>query len=162
MTPEIKVLQGLKWQIDCSKTSMRSDYVPKYAYTDRTANGLTRCIVDWINLNGGMAERISSTGRMIDKTQVVTNVLGQYKRIGSITYIPGTTRNGTADVSATFKSISGAVVSWKIEVKMKDVQSDAQKKYQKDIIAAGGVYDIVCSFSEFMVRYKELKEVPTQ
>lgn len=30
-------------------------------YTDKTANGLTRCIIDWITYNGGDAQRINST-----------------------------------------------------------------------------------------------------
>jgi len=160
MTPEIKVLQDLKWQLDCSKTNMPPAYVPKDKFSDKTANSLTKCIVTWININGGLAERISSTGRMIDNTKVVSNVLGQKYLIGSVGYIPGTTRNGTADVSATFKSLSGKVISWKIEVKIgNDRQSEAQIKYQKDIEAAGGYYTIAKDFAGFILEYKRLKEM---
>ncbi len=40
---------------------------PEYAiapqsYRDDTANGLTRCVVDFIRYNGGQAERINTTG----------------------------------------------------------------------------------------------------
>jgi len=162
MTPEIKVLQDLKWQLDCSKTNMPPSYVPKDKFSDKTANSLTKCIVTWININGGIAERISSAGRMIDNTKVVSNVLGQKYRIGSFGYIPGTSRNGTADVSATFRNIHGQVVSWKIEVKIgKDKQSEAQKQYQQDTEKAGGVYTLARSFSEFIKDYKRLMESPS-
>lgn len=160
MTPEIKVLQDLQWQDQCSRTSMPPAYVPKRTYTDRTANGLTKCIIEWINLNGGCAERIISTGRMIDHTKVVSNTLGQRMRIGSIGYIPGTTRNGTADVSATLKGVAGHVISWKIEVKIgKDRQSEAQRKYQADIERAGGVYTLARDFAGFILEYKRLVEM---
>ncbi len=31
-------------------------------YQDTTANGLTNCIIDWINYNGGYANRINTQG----------------------------------------------------------------------------------------------------
>ncbi len=55
---------------------------------------------------------------------------------------------GTADISAT---INGRSV--KIEIKMKDKQSEVQREYQRRIEAAGGVYLIVRSFAEFMTWY---------
>lgn len=122
--------------------------MPKVKYTDKTANGLTKCIVDWINLNGGQAERISNTGRYIDNKKIVTDVLGIRRQIGSGQYIKGTGTNGTADISAT---INGRSV--KIEVKMKDKQSDAQKRYQESIESAGGQYWIAHDFGEFIFQY---------
>lgn len=120
-----------------------------YKYTDKTANGLTRCITDWINFSGGQAERISSTGRVIDNRQTYTNAIGQVVTIGSTKYIPGTGTKGTADISAT---VNGRSV--KIEVKIgKDRQSEAQKTYQAKIEAAGGVYIIAKDFGSFLEWY---------
>ena len=57
----------LKYSLDCKKyPSMNPNYVPKTKYTDKTANGLTKCVVDWLNLNGHRADRVSSAGRYID------------------------------------------------------------------------------------------------
>lgn len=150
----LQVLTDLDWSIRCSQTSMRPDYVPKTTYTDKTANGLTKCIVHWLNLNGWQAERISTTGRYIDNSKVVTDVLGNRKKIGSGKYIKGSGTNGSADISATIKGRS-----IKIEVKIgKDRQSDAQKKYQEMIEKAGGVYFIATDFDEFMMFYKGIIE----
>lgn len=149
----IQTLQDLDWNIRCSNTKIPKDYVPKTTYTDKTANGLTKCIVHWLNLNGWQAERISTTGRYIDNSKIVTDVLGNRKKIGSGKYIKGNGTNGSADISATIK---GRSIKW--EVKMKDKQSEAQKKYQESIEKAGGFYFIVHNFDEFMEQYKYIIE----
>jgi hypothetical protein len=119
-------------------------------YRDDKANNLTKCIIDWIRLNGFQAERISVTGRYIDNTKVVTNVIGQQQRIGSREWIPSSMQKGSADISAT---INGRSV--KIEVKAgRDRQREAQKNYQQQIEAAGGIYIIARSFEEFLTWYK--------
>jgi hypothetical protein len=131
--------------------NMHPDCIPRPVYSDKTANGLTKMVIDWITLNGGQAERISNMGRYIDSSKVVTNVLGQRMKIGSGKFIPGAGTNGTADISAIVKGRSV-----KIEVKMKDKQSDAQKKYQESVERAGGIYYIVRSFDEFIEKYISL------
>ena len=115
----INILSDLEHAKSCLKSpSMPKDYVPRYKYTDKTANGLTRCIVDWINFNGGQAERISTTGRVIDNSVIVKDIFGNTRKIGSSKYIKGTGTRGSADISATIKGRSV-----KVEVKMKDKQS---------------------------------------
>jgi hypothetical protein len=120
-------------------------------YSDKTANGLTKCIIDFIRFNGGQAERISVTGRYIDNSIIVTNYLGNKKRIGSGQWIKPSMQSGTADISAT---IAGRSI--KIEVKCnitKDKQRPAQKEYQKQIEAAGGIYLLISSFDDFFEWY---------
>jgi hypothetical protein len=131
--------------------------LPEYArispkYNDKTANGLTRCIVDFIRLSGFQAERISCTGRIIDKSKIVSDCLGNQRRIGSSEWIKGSMQAGTADISAT---IAGKSV--KIEVKIgRDKQRPAQIEYQKQIEAAGGVYFITTNFAQFFLWYNKL------
>lgn len=152
MKPSLKVLTDLKWQHDCLNTKMRPDYVPKKKYTDITANGLTTCIVDWINLNGYQAERISTTGRYIDNSKIVTDILGNKKKIGSGKYIKSSGTVGSADISATIKGRSV-----KIEVKIgNDKQSEFQKQYESDVIRAGGYYFIAKDFDSFLSFYENL------
>lgn len=138
----------MQWEYACSRTKLPPDYVVRTKYNDNTANGLTKCVIDYINLSGGQAERISNTGRYIDESRIVTDVLGNRKKIGSGKYIKGTGTNGTADISATFKG-----KSIKIEIKMKDKQSEAQKEYQQAIERAGGVYFICHNFDEFLDKF---------
>lgn len=135
----------------CSQTKMRADYVVKNKFADNTANCLTKCIITKLQLDGWQAERISTTGRYIDDTKVVTNVMGHTKVIGSGKYIKGSGTNGSADISATIRGLSV-----KIEVKMKDKQSDAQKLYQENIERAGGIYFIARDFDEFIMFYTNI------
>ncbi|MEY2702113.1 MAG: hypothetical protein RLY43_746 [Bacteroidota bacterium] len=112
-----------------------------------TTNGLTKCIIAYIRLHGWQAERISTSGRVIDRTKVVSDCIGHLKRIGSMEYIPGTGTKGSADVSAT---IAGQSI--KIEVKnkkTKDKQSGAQKEYGATIDLSGGVYFLATDFDMF-------------
>lgn len=146
----ISKLIELKHSLECLKyPNMPPSYIPKYKYTDKTSNGLTRCIVDWINFNGGQAERINTMGRVIDKSIMVKDVMGNSRKIGSSSYIPGTGTKGSADISATIKGRSV-----KIEVKMKDKQSEHQIKYQQAIENAGGQYWLCHNFDEFMFHYE--------
>lgn len=120
---------------------------PSYFKASNTTNGLTKCIVAYIRLNGWQCERISTSGRVIDNTKIVTNCLGGVKKIGSSRYIPSTSSVGSADISAT---IDGASI--KIEVKnkkTKDRLSDNQVTYGALIDFSGGVYYIVKDFESF-------------
>jgi hypothetical protein len=106
--------------------------IPLTKYEDKTANGLTKCIVEFLNYSKCQAERISTTGLF---------------RNGKWTKGSGT--KGSADISAT---IQGRSV--KIEVKIgKDRQSEDQKKYQRSIEDCGGVYIIAKNFDDFVVWY---------
>lgn len=125
-------------------------YLTINGYKDNSANGLTKCIISFIRLMGGQAERISTTGRAIDRQTTFTDVTGRTRTIGRIEWIPGTGTNGSADISATIKGRSV-----KIEVKMKDSQSRDQVNYQKSIEQAGGVYIIARSFDGFLSWYNQ-------
>lgn len=115
-------------------------YIPKPTYTDTTANGLTKCIIDFIMLHGGQAERISVMGRPIKQAN------------GNYMFGKSHMTAGTADISAT---ICGRSV--KIEVKIgKDRQSEKQAKYQHDIERAGGLYYIARDFGSFVEWYNNV------
>ena len=151
MTP-LQQLTELDWQIRCSESRMPPEYIVRTKFTDKTANSLTKAIVKWINLNGYQAERISTSGRWVDNSKVVTDVLGNQKKIGSGKYIKGSGTKGSADISATIKG-----KSIKIEVKIgKDRQSESQIEYQKAIERAGGIYFIAKDFTSFYHFYSTL------
>lgn len=124
-------------------------YLAPRTFRDDTANRLTQCVIDFLRLSGHQAERVSTTGRMIDRRQTFEDVTGRSRTIGRATWIPGTGTNGSADISAT---IAGKSV--KIEVKFgPDRQSQAQKDYQQAIETAGGVYFIARTFDHFFAWY---------
>ena len=107
--------------------------IPPQPYRDDTANGLTRCIVDYIRFRGGQAERINTTGV-------------PEQRGGRIVWRKSNATKGSSDISAT---IAGRSV--KIEVKINsDRQSEAQRRYQATIEQAGGLYFIAKDFTTFV------------
>lgn len=120
------------------------DSFARIEYEDKTANGLTQLILKWCKIHGHQAERISIMGRPINRTRIVTDVIGHRRKIGSVQWAKSSMTKGTADISAT---INGKSV--KIEVKIgRDRQSEAQKKYQQSVEQAGGIYLIARSFDQ--------------
>lgn len=125
------------------------NYLAKSTYRDDTANGLTRCIVDYIRLKGGQAERINTIGIPIDTRREVTDILGHRHMIGSLAWRKSSNTVGSADISATIRGRSV-----KIEVKIgRDRQSEAQRQYQASIEAAGGLYFTAKDFASFLIWY---------
>lgn len=120
--------------------------MPKYLKSAKSSNELTKAIITYCLLKGWQAERISSSGRVINQQKQVTDVLGRTKTIGSAKYIKSTSQNGTADISTT---IDGKSV--KIEVKYagtKDKMSASQRKYKQMIESAGGIYFVARTLKE--------------
>jgi hypothetical protein len=156
----MKPLDRLK-KLKLNESIKKRPNVPLYAietalpkYTDKTANGLTRCILDFLELCDYQVERINTMGRPIDNRKQVTDVIGRTKTIGSMTWGKSTATKGSADISAT---IQGKSV--KIEVKIgKDRQSQDQKNYQAKIEKSGGQYWIAKNFDDFIKKYDDFLE----
>lgn len=120
-------------------------YLAPRTFRDDSANGLTKCILAFLRIKGHQAERISSSGRLVDTRKTFCDVIGCQRTIGTGTWIKGNGTLGTADISAT---ICG--MSVKIEVKIgKDRQSDAQRIYQAEVERSGGIYFIARTFEGF-------------
>jgi len=99
------------------------------------ANGLTQAIIKFLLWSGHRATRVSSSGRMIKGK-----------------YIPGATRRGAADISATIRGRSVM-----IEVKAgADKPSEYQLREQELERKAGGIYEFTRSFEEFLKMYDSL------
>ena len=128
----------------------RLEQVTGNKHRDDTANGLTRCIIDYLHYKGWQAERINTTGIPHDTRQQARDILGRTRTIGSVDWRPSGSTVGSADISATIKGRSV-----KIEVKIgKDRQSAAQRQYQAAIEQAGGLYYIARDFTSFVKWYQ--------
>lgn len=101
----------------------------------KKSGGLQQAIIKFLLWNGHRATRISSAGRMI---------AGKW--------IPGTTRKGSADISATIK---GRSVMLEVKVNL-DKPSPDQIREQELERRAGGVYEFVKTFEEFIKIYDTL------
>src|SRR5690606_17493843 len=115
--------------------------IPRMRFSDRTANGLTRCVLAWLRLHGHKAWRQGSEGRY-RPGQTITDVLGRQRTMKG-QWLPGQNK-GAADVACI---INGRFCA--VEVKMKDKQSEAQRRYQEEVEASGGIYVIVRTFEDF-------------
>jgi hypothetical protein len=146
MSSALNILKQMKLkQLQERYPTIPASYLPKPTYTDTTANGLSKSIIDFIMFSGGQAERISSEGRVIDKRTAVTDYLGNTKVIGSIKRVYASTTKGTADLSIVYRGLA-----IKCEVKVgADKMSEYQKQYQKQIEQAGGIYIIAKDFEGF-------------
>ncbi len=106
-------------------------------FRDDTANGLTKCIVKYIELNGGFASRLNNQGTYS-------------RRLGK--YIPSTSKRGLPDIIATYKGLS-----LHIEVKHgRDRQIESQKAVEFAVNGAGGVYYIAQDFTDFKDWFDDL------
>lgn len=108
-------------------------------FEDKTHNGLIKCCVWCIELLGGEATKVSTTGRRITKGR--TEVKGSGREI----WIKGTTKNGTPDIRGTYKGLS-LYVECKVG---KDRQRDEQKAVEIQATQAGGIYILVRDFESF-------------
>ena len=147
----LKTLKDLDYQDKLSKyPTVPPRAIAAGNFTDKTANGLTNCIVRWLELHAHYATRVTSMGRRLKDTAIV-NVLGQTKVIPG-KWIPGTTKRGTADIHAV---VNGRHCSIEIKIGM-DRMSVAQHKTKNEVERAGGCYFVATSFAGFVDFYKTL------
>lgn len=120
-------------------------------YNDTTSNGLTKCIIDWINYSGGSANRINTQGQV--RKERVEFAGGHHKDF--IRFTPSATRKGTADIHAV---MNGRHVS--IEVKIRrDRLSEHQQQEQQRITDAGGLYFVAKDMESFVTWFKNEFEI---
>jgi hypothetical protein len=140
-------------QMELENLRLKHPSVPEHclaksAWSDKTANGLTKMVTSFLTFSGHQAERINTMGTFRGPKKY-TNLDGVTRSVGKGTYTKTTGTKGSADISAT---INGRSV--KIEIKIgADRQSEDQKRYQESIEKAGGVYMIVKNFDEFIEWY---------
>ena len=125
--------------------------LPKIEYNEKTSNGLSKCILDFVNLSGYLAERTGTEGRVIDNRKTYTDVIGRQKTIGSVKRIKTSGLVGSSDLKLY---INGKIVA--VEIKIgRDRQSQAQKEYQERMEKAGGIYLIIKDFETFFSWFQE-------
>lgn len=129
-----------------------SDKMKVKPYTDKTTNGLTKAIIDWLTYSGHYSNRINTQGQArIKKIPRYSLVSGRIEYTDKVEYTKSMTAKGTPDLDCI---INGQPV--KIEVKAgKDRIRDEQTIQGNRIIAAGGVYFIAKNMQQFVDWYKK-------
>jgi len=132
----IRELERLHFECKRAKYP-NNPYPVRTLFRDDSANGLTKCIVTWLELHGHFAGRINTTG-------IYDARFNKYRPSGA--------RRGMADVTAV---INGRHVS--IEVKYgRDRISPDQLRVKNEVEAAGGVYIIASTFDNFLEQIKNI------
>ena len=109
------------------------------------ANGLTQMIVNFLMWSGHRATRIAASGRIIKEGKRQPSGIS----LQTNKWIPGPTRKGAADISAT---IHGRAVM--IEIKVgRDRPSEYQLREQALERNAGGQYEFISTFEQFIEWY---------
>ena len=116
--------------------------IPEYArvrtrFRDDTANELTKAILAHLKYTGNFGARVNTTG-------IYDSRSGQYRQTNA--------RKGMADISAV---IAGKPVQIEIKAGADKPRAD-QLKVQAEYRAAGGLYEFVHGFSEYIALYKRL------
>ena len=106
-------------------------------FVEHTANGLTRAIVAHLTMHGHFASRVNSTG-------VYDWRRGLYRTTSQ--------RRGLADITAV---INGRSVQLEIKAGSDRPRAD-QMKVRAEVQAAGGVYEFVHTFAEYIAIYNAL------
>ncbi len=140
----ILILKKLKEEAQRKQyPSLPTHAIPRAKYSDKSTNGLTHCIIDYINLSGYFAERVNSMGTYVPAKKKATS-LGNIIQKGYYRKSSGTL--GTADIHAIGKN--GRTI--KIEVKYgKDRMRKAQLAYKKRIEESGAIYYVATCFDDF-------------
>lgn len=128
----IKAFEQELFEADCIKfPNIEPRLIARRKFEDKTANGLTNLVCAWINFHGGNARRVNTGGIYNHKT-------GKFRFSGAT--------NGAADISATWHGRS-----LQIEIKAgKDRPRQDQLLQQQRERAAGGIYEFVHNFDEFL------------
>lgn len=148
----IEVLNKLRLEKTKANFPNVPDYaLPKTQYNPNSSNGLTKAILDFVNLSGFFAERTGTEGRVIDNRKTYTDVLGRQKTIGTVKRIKTSGLVGSSDLKLY---INGKIVAVEIKVG-RDRQSQAQKEYQERMEKAGGIYLIIRDFDSFYNWFQE-------
>lgn len=106
-------------------------------FSDKDANSLTRAIIAHLSFHGYFAARVNSTG-----------VYDQRRGLWRVS----NARRGLADISAV---INGKAVQLEIKAG-NDRPRTEQMRVQREVQAAGGVYEFVHNFTEYIEIYKRL------
>lgn len=109
-------------------------------FSDKDANSLTRAIIAHLQLHGHFAARVNTTG-IFDSRRAV------YRQTNA--------RRGMADVSAV---INGRAVQFEIKAG-NDRPRTEQLQVRAEVQAAGGIYEFVHTFAEYIAIYDQITAI---
>ena len=126
----IKELESMIYKNHYKDSTLPHQYRSKFHFRDDTSNGLTKCIIAYLKIQGAFVTRLNTTG---------------IYRADLKRFVPNTQKKGMGDVFAMYKG-----VSIQIEVKIgRDRMSAAQQKIKAEFEQSRGYYFIAKNFESF-------------
>jgi hypothetical protein len=143
----VKILEQLALQ-NLKKKYPTNPYLPVPKYTDATTNKLTKCIFDYIFLNGFQAKLHKSKGFFKDTRKIETDVLGFRRSVGSIQFVKTNPEKDFHQISTTIKGLNIKILA-KCDPKKSQNQDNASVGALKQIDSPEGLFLIVQNFEQF-------------
>ena len=115
---------------------------------------LEKIIIKLINKGTqGRAMKVKNAGRYIDKSKVVTDVIGMERKIGTGEWV----KDKDIQIGASDIRIELPGIVWNCEIKIgKDSQGPNQKLFEHQSILLGQHYTIVKTLDDFFEQYKTI------
>lgn len=124
------------------RTKKDPSAVKKY-YSEKNATELEKCIILYCELKKRIGFKVFATKVETMGRQILGN--------GTAVFVRNNNYSGKADISLIIQG-----QSIEVEVKCKYTkdryQNEAQKRYEKRVIQAGGIYWLIREFSEFKTK----------
>lgn len=114
-----------------------------------TSNGLTNAICKYMEWTGGIGNRISVSGRLVEQD---VNI-GGGRTMAVKKFITSSTIKGSADITVQFANGKIAFVEIKVG---SDKPREAQLKMQARVRKANGIYEFIHSMVEFYELYDRI------
>jgi len=148
-------LDTIKFPTAKYKLQVKDCFYKKTNHRQYLSKWLEKVMYDITDFEGYAPRKLPDTGKQLDNTEIVTNILGQQKTIGSKIWIKKEyVRPGTADIICFFRGSKGLGI-YNMEVKVgKDQMSTVQKIEQQRAERAEEFYNIIKTLDDFLDLYK--------
>ena len=126
-------------------------YFKLETYSDANEKGIKKSIDSFFKFTGtGKMGSVTSTGRYINDSKMVTDVLGRQRTVGTGKWVKSSQTAGISDTICMFKG-----GTYFIEIKAgKDRMRESQKKFEESLNKfGGGNYVVVHTFLDFLNFY---------
>lgn len=120
-----------------------------------SAKGLKTICCNFAKWTGNHLEPTNNVGIVKDNREIITDVIGRQKQIGSIEYRKSGMNKGTSDIKGHLKPVLQRFpVPVYIEIKAgKDYMKEDQKNYKEKITSTGAFHCIVKKPEDFFAFY---------
>ena len=152
----MKTLEQLKKEQYEGHTAVASGYFDHIfkIKKPKSAAQLESLIEEYVRRSGGIATKVSVTGREVH-SETRTKHLGMDATVRNSAFIPSSTKKGTSDLIIGFQ---GRILYCEVKFSKSDRLSPDQIKFKQSVEAAGCPYIISKTLNEFIIQFNEFMD----